>query len=578
MLDVETKYRESLANIGRGSPETARALQRIAKKCRDEGRHLAAALCSLQGHWAAWGVAPSDLCLQLATDAISDLARFVGSNAPDDWNKLLALHLLAQQCAGVVCTDATALHFAQIRESAQSDYSTLVSRLAQGQPFADALLVSGFQLTGFLDEPWEPLFPGHDIWAGNESTTRDGTSRTIGMQSAFRTMLTLGDYDGAMRVSQAHKEGLISPALRGWSIASSALVSGDPFLFAKASAQFSLDTLDRTKKTRQPWSSINQRLWAPYFMSRSHLATSCATPKEAMANLRMASERDLNQTRPWDVRQVNRYFLIIGAVRGLVDRDANAVNSAVRAYRNSHRPDLPSFVDCHVVDFLSQIQTLSNVIFGGDWIEPLLQVVRLLDRMPIFTKWEKSNIVSALNLAVPTSLQGLEKGWEYRVLSSIKDENQLHRILLALFRAEAEVPVFSKICHDPIEYGKDIVVCRKDGDRHILWQYSVKVGMVKKAAWKSDVRLQLEEIFQVPFDSPEIPGKIDERIGVLAWNEHIHSYADPLVKGWLQEQRDTFGRRFELMGIDRLVNYVTENGFGGTLRKSLRDERLLPEI
>ncbi len=577
MTDLETQYKECVASIV-PSAERASALATIASELRDQGRHLGAAICSLAGHMAAWGEEPQELCPRLLVDTINDLLRFLGDNAPGDWTRLLALQLLVQQGARPFFSGDTALQLAQIQESAQADYYFLLSRLAEGHPSADALLVSGFQLRGFLDSHWKPVFPGFEVGAGTTTTSGEGNTYTVGMDSGFRSLLSQGDYDGAVRVSQAHEEALITPGLRGWSIASSALLNGDSRGFADASAQFSLDSHDRVDKKEPAWSSINQDLWAPYFMSRSHMAAPCTTPKEAIENLRKAGGSGLSPAASgWHVPQVSRYIQLIAAVCGLADGDADTVASAVQSYkRDLLWQHLPSSLDRHVMSFLDEIQTLSGVVVGGDWIEPLLQLLRLLDRLPIFTTGEKSNITSALNLAVPNSLQRVERGWVYETLTSIKDERQLHRILLAIFRAEAKVPLFSQIRHGPIEYGKDIVVCREDGGRRVLWMYSVKVGVVKKAAWNSEVRPQLEEIFQVPLDSPEIPGKIDERVGVLVWNNHIHPYAEPLVKGWLEEQRDTHKRRYELMHIDSLVSYVADNSLGATLRKALRDEGLLP--
>lgn len=303
------------------------------------------------------------------------------------------------------------------------------------------------------------------------------------------------------------------------------------------------------------------------------MAAPCDSPKEAIENVRRASD-----LRPggWYAPQVSRYVQIIGAVRGLADGDADAVSSAVRSYKTDLRLGLPSSFDRHVCGFLDHIQTLSGLEIGQHWIDQLLQLLALLDRLPIFTTDEKRNIKSALNLAVPITLLGLEQGWEHRALASIKDERQLHRILLAIFRAEAKAPLFSQIRHGAIEYGKDIVVCREDDRKRILYMYSVKIGKVNKAAWKSEVRPQLEEIFQVSLDSPELPDNIDEKVGVLVWNDHIHPYAEPLVKGWLKEQRDTFGHKYELMHIDSLVDYVSENGLGPALRQALRGEGLLP--
>lgn len=575
MTDLETQYKECVASIV-PSAERAGALATIASELRDQGRHLGAAICSLAGHMAAWGQEPQELCPRLLVDTINDLLRFLGDGAPGDWNRLLALQLLVQRSARPFFFGDTALQLAQIQESAKADYYFLLSRMAEGHLSADALLVSGFQLRGFLDSHWKPVFPGFEVVAGTTITSGDGNTYTFGMDSGFRSLLSLGDYDGAMRVSEAHKGALITPGLRGWSIASSAFLTGDSGSFADASVQFNLDSIDRVGRKESSWSGINQQLWAPYFMSRSHMAAPCATPREAIENLRKASGSGLSPAPSgWHVPQVSRYIQLIAAVCGLADGDADAVKAAIQGYQSSSRFDLPSSFDSYVMDFLGHIQSLSRVQEGGEWIEPLCQILSLLDRLPIFTTGEKLTITSALNLAVPNSLQWFERGWVYETLTSIKDERQLHRILLAIFRAEAEAPRFSQIRHGPIEYGKDIVVCREDDGRRVLWMYSVKVGELKKAAWNQKVRPQLEEIFQVPFKSSEIPDEFDEQVGVLVWNDHIHPYADPLVKGWLKEQRDTFGRRYELMHIDSLVNYVGENGLGAPLRKALRAEGLL---
>lgn len=573
MTDLVNQYKEYSAFTEKPSTDTALALANMASELRDQGRHLGAAFCSMAGHQKAWGVEPQGLCLQFLEDTINDLLRFLGEDTSANWNRLLTLHLLVQQCRGPFFSGNKAIQLAQIQESAQAEYYLMLNRMAQGHSSADALLMSGFELRGCLDSHWEPVFPGYEVMAGHDSTSHDGT-RTIGMNSGFRSLLRLGDYDGALRISQANEQALISPGLRGWSIASAALLIGDSDRFADASAQFSLDSSDRDDKKEPHWSGINQQLWAPYFMSRSHMAAPCISPEDAIENLRKASGSELRPS-VWHVPQVNCYVQIISAVRGFADGDANAVTSAVQNYQKSLRWDIPSSFDSHVVSFLDNIQALSCKAFGDDWIKPLSQLLRLLDRLPILTTGEKENIESALNLAIPNSLLGLERGWMYESLASIKDEKKLHRILLAIFRAEAEVPEFSHIRHGAFEYGKDIVVCREHDGRRILWMYSVKVGELKKANWNRDIRPQLEEMFHVPLDSPEIPGEIDERVGVLVWNNHISPHADPIVKGWLEEQRRKIGRRFELMNIDSLVIYVTENGLGGALRKALRLEGLL---
>ena len=574
MTDWEKQYQEQIAKGIVPSAEKAGALATIAGELRGQDRHLGAAICSLAGHRAAWGVDPQELCPQLLVDSINDLLQFLGNDTQENWNTLLAYQLLAQNCTGIFFSGDTVLQLAKIKESAQTGYYRLLSELAKGHPSADALLVSGFQLKGCLDEQWMPVFPGYEVLAGGSSISRDGSTHTIGMDSGFRVLLSLGDFDGATQVSQTRMEALVTPGLRGWSIASSALLDGDATGFANASAQFSLDAQDRAGREEPSWSGINQQLWAPYFMSRSYMAAPYDSPEEALENVRKACSPDQLQSH-WLVPRVNRYYQIINAVRGFADGDISTVNSAVQLYQSDARLALPSSFDSHVMDFLSHLQTLSNMLAGDGWVDPLSQIVRLLDRMPIFTAPEIGSIKSVLDLRLPTSLLGLKQGWEYQALASITDEPQLHRILLALFRAEAEVPLFSQIRHGPLEYGKDIVVSREDNGRQILRMYSVKTGEIKKPAWNSDIRPQLEEMFQVPLNSPEIPDGIDEIIVILVWNDHINPYVEPLIKGWLTQQLDTLGHKYELMNIDRLVKYVTENRLGAVLREALRNEKLM---
>ncbi len=75
--------------------------------------------------------------------------------------------------------------------------------------------------------------------------------------------------------------------------------------------------------------------------------------------------------------------------------------------------------------------------------------------------------------------------------------------------------------------------------------------------------------------APELTDRVDEMVGVLVWNDHIHPYAEPVVAGWVAEQLETFGRRFELMHIDRLVRYVRDQSLQVALRTALRAEGLL---
>ena len=117
---------------------------------------------------------------------------------------------------------------------------------------------------------------------------------------------------------------------------------------------------------------------------------------------------------------------------------------------------------------------------------------------------------------------------------------------------------------------------REEQGQRVLWMYSAKVGVIKKAAWNSEVRPQLEEMFQVDLDAPGLSEVIHERVGVLVWNSHFHPFADPVARGWQREQRLAFGRRFEFMHLDAIVSFVRVNRHQAPLRQALRAEGLIP--
>jgi len=43
------------------------------------------------------------------------------------------------------------------------------------------------------------------------------------------------------------------------------------------------------------------------------------------------------------------------------------------------------------------------------------------------------------------------------------------------------------------------------------------------------IRPQLEEIFQVPLESFQLPSPIHRRVGILVWNGHAESHVEPIM-------------------------------------------------
>jgi len=553
------------------SIERARTLRTLADEFRQQDRHLAAAQASLEGHHAAWGQEPHQVSTDLLFDGVNDLLRHL-RDAPDSWTTLLALSLLVQSALSPLWGGNAALR--QVGEAARVDYEALLRRLADGHPHTEALLISGFELVGHLDRDWRPLFPEREVDAGYISVARGDGRTTHGMESAFKSLLRLADYDGAARIADENAHALITPALRGWALGTHALVTPSPDLFAAAAAEFLADSPDRPGRRERGWTSINQQLWGPYFQSRGYLSRGFETPADALTLLRSAFS-SISSAGGWLVAEPVRYFAIIRGLIGMADSDSEAIRSATEDLVLARHFTSQSPVDHHIHEFLRSASATLAAGVSGEWLRELAQLMLLLDRLPILSPSEKGALASALNVIIPDAVWGDRAGWEYDALASVDDERQLHRILLGLFRAEAKTPIFADIRHGPIEYGKDLVVCRDEGGRRVLKMYSAKKGPVRKANWNREIRPQLEEIFQVEFSSTELPVPIDERVGVLVWNDHIHPYAQPIIDGWIRDQQEVFGRRYELMHIDALVAYVRANGLQGALRAGLRREGLL---
>lgn len=574
MTGLRAKFTECTSSII-PSARAAMALAEIASAYRDREMFLDAAMCGIAGHRNAWGQTPAELAPQLLLGAVNDLQAFLRTHTSRDWRRVMGLHLFASHGPGLRWWS----HPSQTREVAhavdavRTEYYQLVMELADQHPSAGALLVSGFQLRGTLESEWEPVFPGHEVEPCGTTWGQDGI-RFVGMGSAFHVLLSLGDYGGAHVVSQSAPEALITPGLVGWSIGAHAIETGDDTRFIEAAEEFAKDSHDRPDRGMAAWSSINQDLWAPHFRSRGLISRACASPSQAVKHVREADEVLPRDGGGWHSPVAHRYAHAIKAVRSFVDTDRDGIAAARTGYERGLRFDVPTAIDDHVLQFVARLESLAGLGEGDRWIHQLQEVTVLLDRMPIFGENEKRAITDSLNQAVPTSLLGLRQGWEYTGFEAVCREEQLHRILLALFRAEARVPSFSQVRHGPIEYGKDIVVCRESNGRRVLSMYSVKRGEIKKGNWNAEVRPQLEEMFQVPLEALGLPASIDEQEGILVCNAHVSPYAEPIVRGWMQDQFMKFGRTYRIMHIDDLVNYVRDNQLGGALRNALRQEGL----
>lgn len=396
--------------------------------------------------------------------------------------------------------------------------------------------------------------------------------QSYSMPSVFDSLIEIKDYLGSKEISEEYSASFTSPGLQGWAHASKGFAESNGDAFFKASEHF-LSDIDDNVKPGQVWSAVNKNCWGPYFHSRGHMNELMESPSRSVDIIHKANP--VRERFILHIPEVSRYFNILDAAQGLINGDKEAITTSLNTCTKELRrtPEDKGFILTH--DFLEELQNISQRTHGDHWISHLTQLVTILDRIPGLTNNEKANVISSLNVAVPNPLIGFEMGWEYGALESITDERILHRVMLAVFRGEAKAPYFSQIRHGPLEYGKDIVICRDVDGRKVNYFYSFKVGQVKITAWRKDIEPQLRDVFQVKFDSPEYKDNIDNTVGVLLWNDHLSPQVEPVISRWIKEQKDVFGNNYELMNIDDIVNHIRNNNLSGLLRNALRTEGLL---
>jgi hypothetical protein len=76
-------------------------------------------------------------------------------------------------------------------------------------------------------------------------------------------------------------------------------------------------------------------------------------------------------------------------------------------------------------------------------------------------------------------------------------------------------------------------------------------------------------MFQVDMSTVQLPIAPDERAGVLIFNGHLKDYVEPVVEGWLAEQRRDHHRSFEILHLDAIVKWIVDSRLLSDLREAL---------
>jgi hypothetical protein len=78
-------------------------------------------------------------------------------------------------------------------------------------------------------------------------------------------------------------------------------------------------------------------------------------------------------------------------------------------------------------------------------------------------------------------------------------------------------------------------------------------------------------MFQVDMSRVQLPVEPDHREGVLVFNGHINPYVEPVVEGWIKEQKDDHHRLFKIMHLDSIVRWIAEDNLVSELRQALAE-------
>jgi hypothetical protein len=324
------------------------------------------------------------------------------------------------------------------------------------------------------------------------------------------------------------------------------------------------------------WSSVNIDLWAKYFRARAALAQIVRTPGRVAALLNQAKDAVQGTESGWRNPQVTCFRILIGGL-GEIVRGSDPVDAAERArealFNEASRVGFDED-DRLAVEFLdaaaSAFAEIRDDPARGYISGRLSEALKILGRIPLVGG---DAIVSAIEPAVgeralATQVLGQHHTWMYRTIEGIRDETALQKLLLRLM--QAQLPLYAQRRHGPIEYGKDIVALVELDGEHVLQMYQVKAGDITKSNW-AKARDELAEMFQVNMSGVQLPGKPDRREGVLVFNGHINPYVEPVVEGWIKEQKDDHHRSYRTMHLDSIVRWIAENNLVNELRQALAE-------
>jgi len=153
-----------------------------------------------------------------------------------------------------------------LREELAQRLIQLAAEAAEDETRA-GFLIRGFRLETDFAGTWHPEFLEFELDSGQIAFGLG--SLVLNIESAFRTLVRVGDYVAADSVARKCPEAFMSFGLRGWRAAVAGFLNPEQAVerFSEAADEFARDTHDEERfKVTGSWSSINVDLGQSIFV------------------------------------------------------------------------------------------------------------------------------------------------------------------------------------------------------------------------------------------------------------------------------------------------------------------------
>jgi tetratricopeptide (TPR) repeat protein len=577
MSDPQELYIASVreAFFAPGSETAFQRLNRAAELWRELDQHFSAGMAMSAAVRAAWG--RPELMAKAQNTSLEDFRAAVASNPPTSPAGLASLHKLRaelEQTLWLFQTEKRAVK-GQIRLLGDELGQRLLTHFADSDK-AENYLVKGVRLSTDLDGTWTVDFPSYEV---DRNVGTIGPPVTFGVPSAFHLFVAEEDWQGAHEIVMRYPGAFSSHGLKGWKAVVLANVDKSravEFLDEAADA-FASDkppTEEELIARGGAWSGINEQLWAKYFRARARIYEAIRKPTELTGLVQTAVQNLQGTESGWHSGEVSRFRILIGVLAKLVSDPASMDPAeARREYLQELRLSEEDEFDAYALKFITE----AAEAFRGFQADPGTELTRdrlsrALDafgRVPFIGPEVAEAARPAVGESALRSVLGPVRTWMHRSLQAVTDESQLRAILLQLL--QGRLPLYAQIRHGSIEYGKDIAELREHDGEVELRFYQVKCGNIKMGSWR-ECRAQLEEMFLVPISSLQLPAEPTQTIGTLVCNGHANPHVEPVMDGWIREQRQTHNRLIEFWHLDCLVAWITDNRLVNELKEALAEQ------